>query len=121
VSDVTCGSGGVGGIATVMTDVFQLGGEEGANNIAEPAASDDDDNENDDNNEFRLLASRLINASTAAAAVGNNTDNAEDPTLLSSASQPYHCCPTHTQICLEDLFDYQNANNYLDFYHIAAK
>jgi hypothetical protein len=94
---------------------------EGPNYIAEPTASDDDDNENDDDNEFGSLASRLINAATAAAAVGNGTDNAEDPTLLSTALQPWRHCPTHTQIRLEDLFDYQNANKYLDFYHTAAK
>ena len=99
----------------------KLGGVEGTNYITEPAASDDDDNENDDDNEFGSLASRLINAATAAAAVGNGTDNAEDPTLLSTALQPWCRRPTHTQIRLEDLFDYQNANNYLDFYHTAAK
>jgi hypothetical protein len=101
----------------------KLGGadSEGTNYVAEPAASDNDDNENDDDTEFGSLASRLINAATATAAVGNNTDNAEDPTLLSTALQPHRRCPTRTQIRLEDLFDYQNANNYLDFYHTAAK
>jgi hypothetical protein len=94
---------------------------EGANYITKPAASDNNDNKNDDDNEFGLLASRLINAATAAAAVGNNANNAEDPTLLSTVSQPWCHCPTHTQIHLGDLFDYQNANNYLDFYHTAAK
>jgi hypothetical protein len=68
-----------------------------------------------------LLASRLINAATAAAAVGNHADNAEDPTLLSTVSQPQRRHPTCTQIRLGDLFDYQNVNNYLDFYHTTAK
>jgi hypothetical protein len=99
----------------------KLGGADGANYVAEPAASDNDNNKKDDDNVFRSLASRLINTATAAAAVGNNADNAEDPILLSTASQPRRRCPTRTQICLKDLFDYQNVNNYLDFYHTAAK
>jgi hypothetical protein len=101
--------------------IQKIGNHYSANYVAEPAASDNNDNEHDDDSEFGLLASRLINAATAAAAVGNNADNAEDPTLLSTVLQPQRRRPTRTQIRLGDLFDYQNANNYLDSYHTAAK
>lgn len=96
----------------------KLGASEGANCVTEAVPSDFDDN---DNNKFGSLASRLINAATDANTVINNIADMADAPISSTDSQPCHHRPTHTQIRLKDLFDYQNSNNYLDFYHTAAK
>jgi hypothetical protein len=100
----------------------KLCGVEGTNYITEPAASDDDNkiHKNNDDNEFRSLVSRLINAAMAATAVNNNADNVKDTTLLSYFAWLPHLHSNSPQLGIH-LNNYQNTNNYLDFYHTAAK
>ena len=95
----------------------KLGASEGANYVAEAVPSDSDNNDN----EFGSLANRLINAATDTNAVDNDAADTADPPVPFADSQARCRRPTCTQIRLENLFDYQNANNHLDFYHTAAK
>ena len=91
---------------------------EGENCVAEAVSSDSNDNNND---EFGSLASRLFNTATDANAVVNNTTNMADAPIPSTDLWLHRRHPTRTQICLKNLFDYQNANNNLDLYHTAAE